>query len=1168
MKTMLKLVMIALAGMAGTASANNLTGMANSKYYRVHPLFHPFPEEDKTLQSIDRFGPVGVGINLVQPAFQMQVKNVEPGSPAAATGKLKPGQIIDSINGRVLKDMDPRQILGDIIAQAEATDGVVKFVVREKAGAPAEEVIVNIPVLGAYSATWPVRCAKSDAIVRNLAAFVAQNGSGNMGLGALFLLSTGEEQDLEVVRGWMQKIAAENKDKTEMTPATWYVGYQGLAFCEYYLRSGDPAILHTIKLYADYMQKTQINGAWGHKGFGSFSYSASGHLNAAGAHVLTFLLLARECGVAVDETMLQSALKYFYKFAGHGNVAYGDSLPEKSFVDNGKTGILAFGMQAAATLTPEGENSVYAKARDISASKSFYSTSWMLHGHTGGGIGEIWRGAAMGLVREKQPKKYREFMNERAWFYDLSRRYDGSFGIIGGGRYDEPKDWGIGMGLVYTLPRKTLRLTGAPPSKFCKTHPLPKRPWGTAADEVFFALEAAPVRGGKPHDANNETLVNDGSWPVLRKLAVPDVTDETLLKYAHHPELGIREYAVNQIRAKNRADLTVELLKSSDPRVRHAGILGISEVTDEMAGLLLGMVNDPNESWWVARGALEKLETARAELLAPHKDRLLYWLKHEDWWMSSAALSAVSSLVADKEHAETFLPVIGEMITKNVRQSPIWQLEKMLRNASPEVQASALQVLARAYAQFPKTVTTAAGVKVDTAEPQQVGAYAWLMAKLPTGYDVLYELSKSRYPGQTLPHPKLFLEANPERFGPELRNGFQRIIREQLIPEFIGQANHIASNRKLLLEECSSAVPFKSNLYYGLPRVEDLADFHRRLGVRDYDWHEFGPAFHTMKFDYFTFDPPEQLQLGTRNRYRKVTFPPGMDNWFATDFDPRKAGWSSGLQPFGQMNGKLVPPAQTFWDKEVLLARGTFTFPKFKESCRYRLGVGVWQTHQGEGYRVYVNGKLMMERDRGVLPRERGESYYYIDKAWWPDFQNGNTVIAFTSFLQMDGNGKRNNFRVWLEEMKCPPIGETEILESVKAVPMRSAAWQALQDPDNMELDPAAGLYRWDGKFAPNAKVVGTWAQLGEVAAVEAFTPAARLRPNSVLPAKLTFAENGRTDDPLLYYTGDVLLHLNTNQALQMKVVNDHLFIEAGGFETKKGANWKCPWLVFKRVQP
>jgi len=93
----------------------------------VHPQFHPFPDENAAVQSIDRFGPVGIGIHLVQPAFGMKVKNVEPGSPAEATGKLKKDLIIDSINDQVLKDRDPRQILGDIIAKAEATDGVVKF---------------------------------------------------------------------------------------------------------------------------------------------------------------------------------------------------------------------------------------------------------------------------------------------------------------------------------------------------------------------------------------------------------------------------------------------------------------------------------------------------------------------------------------------------------------------------------------------------------------------------------------------------------------------------------------------------------------------------------------------------------------------------------------------------------------------------------------------------------------------------------------------------------------------------------------------------------------------------------------------------------------------------------------------------------------------------------
>ena len=96
-------------------------------------------------------------------------------------------------------------------------------------------------------------------------------------------------------------------------------------------------------------------------------------------------------------------------------------------------------MAAAAALTPDGEKSVYAQARDVCAMQSFYTTSFMLHGHTGGGIGEIWRSAAMGLLHDKRPQQYREFMDNRQWHYDLSRRFDGSFGILGGA------DWGCGF---------------------------------------------------------------------------------------------------------------------------------------------------------------------------------------------------------------------------------------------------------------------------------------------------------------------------------------------------------------------------------------------------------------------------------------------------------------------------------------------------------------------------------------------------------------------------------------------------------------------------------------------------------------------------------------------------------------------------------------------------
>ena len=168
------------------------------------------------------------------------------------------------------------------------------------------------------------------------------------------------------------------------------------------------------------------------------------------------LVLLQECGAEVPDHALLGALRHFYRYAGRGNNPYGDDRPYTGFVDNGKNGLLAFSMAAAANLTPNGEDSVYARARDICAMKGFYLTTYMLHGHTGGGIGEIWRSAAMGLLHETKPAQYREFMDKRRWHYDLSRRHDGSFGILGGGGYDK-EQWGVAFPLAYTMPRKTLR---------------------------------------------------------------------------------------------------------------------------------------------------------------------------------------------------------------------------------------------------------------------------------------------------------------------------------------------------------------------------------------------------------------------------------------------------------------------------------------------------------------------------------------------------------------------------------------------------------------------------------------------------------------------------------------------------------------------------------------
>jgi len=730
------------------------------------------------------------------------------------------------------------------------------------------------------------------------ADFLARTGNdagpGINGLGLLFLLSTGEEKDLEVARGWVKEVVAKYQNVATMDTYPWYAGYGGIGLCEYYLRTGDATILPVIEKLADGLKRQMYNGGWNQKGGVNFGY---GHLNAAGVPAATFLLLARECGAQTDEYTLQESLKHFYRFAGHGNVAYGDHLPENGYVDNGKTGKLAFQMAAAAALMPDGEQSVYARARDISAVKSFYSTSWMLHGHTGGGIGEIWRGAAMGLMHDKKPLKYREFMDNRQWFYELSRRFDGSMGIVSathfnGAHYDNPRSWGIGIALSYTIPRQKLRLAGAPPTKFSKPYALPKRPWGTAADEAFLSLASAADASGKVHNWDNEKLATDASWPISRRLNAPNVTDEVLLQYTRHPDIGVRQMAANVMAGRDGDSLILGLLRDQDPRVRQAGCMAISartapkargepaqseRLTDEMAQLLIGMVNDPNESWWVVVSALDCLGNARVELLAPHLDRLCQWLQHEDWWLQNAALTAVTGLVVDERYCQKLLPIIGKVMTNNRSNVMMWSLADLagkLSEAKPAVRVLAAETLAQAYAAIPKKMVAPGGVDMSDAENLLVGMAASSLAAQPGGLDKLYPLAVQRYPDQPLPHKELFWSADPATFGPELKQKVNVLIRDQLIPEYV--ANNLVP---LLAEARPEPVVAKPQQQ---AKVEGLVEIYNKMGVTEYDWRGFGPAWNEMQWDCFSFDPPETMPWKPgETRYRKVTYPAGMEHWFS-----------------------------------------------------------------------------------------------------------------------------------------------------------------------------------------------------------------------------------------------------------------------------------------------
>ncbi|MGK0189147.1 MAG: hypothetical protein ACI9R3_004964, partial [Verrucomicrobiales bacterium] len=206
------------------------------------------------------------------------------------------------------------------------------------------------------------------------------------------------------------------------------------------------------------------------------------------------------------------------------------------------------------------------------------------------------------------------------------------------------------------------------------------------------------------------------------------------------------------------------------------------------------------------------------------------------------------------------------------------------------------------------------------------------------------------------------------------------MILDGIVPAYVADPRY----NKALQEEANGTRPQRANQFlrgamYGLTNIYHAA------GIDDYDWHAFGPDLREAKLDYTSFAPKEALPKDKGNRYRHVSYPDGMENWATPDFDATKADWNTGLPPFGQLDGKLEPlgtcnthshcrcgvTPNTLWEKEVLLVRGTFEVPPLKDGHRYRIVLGGSNhVNTGEGYAIYINGKMLAESDRGVAVRQ------------------------------------------------------------------------------------------------------------------------------------------------------------------------------------------------------
>ncbi|MHC4375994.1 MAG: DUF6288 domain-containing protein, partial [Planctomycetota bacterium] len=399
-------------------------------------------------------------------ARQILVTAVASGSPA--DGELQIGDVILGIGGAPF-DRDPRRALGEALGAAEASDGVLELV-RWREG-ETSEVRLQLPVLGAYEASAPNQCAKSGAILDAACEHIAANMKGEIDgmINALALLASGRESYTPLVRDLAHKVAQPDPSTTLEGRTSglfaWKWGYRTLFLCEYYLATGDDAVLPAIAEYARTMAQGQSGvGTWGHgmawpdlnDGQLNGRLGGYGALNQSGLVCHLSLVLTRLCGVKDPDVdaAIERANRFASFYVGKGAIPYGDHRPGwDAHDDNGKCSLAAIifdlqGMRDEARFFGKMATASYGERE---------------RGHTGNYFSFLW--GPLGVARVGN-EAVAAFLAEQRWFYDLNRAHDGHFpyqggaGMTGGEHKYGGWDCTGAFVLANTLPYKRLYITG------------------------------------------------------------------------------------------------------------------------------------------------------------------------------------------------------------------------------------------------------------------------------------------------------------------------------------------------------------------------------------------------------------------------------------------------------------------------------------------------------------------------------------------------------------------------------------------------------------------------------------------------------------------------------------------------------------------------------------
>jgi hypothetical protein len=415
-------------------------------------------------------------------------------------------------------------------------------------------------------------------------------------LNALALLAAGDPAHLPLVK----KEAQWASQFTATGMQSWLYGYVMTLLSEYILATGDTSVMPGLSRLALETAKGQsVVGSWGHK-FARpdgrlFGY---GMMNSPGIPLTIGMVLARDAGLkdpALDLAIERSArLLGFY--IGKGAIPYGDHHPwTQTHEDNGKCGMAAvlfhmLGNFRGAEFFSRMSLASHGAERDTGHTGNFFNLLWALPG-----------------IALSGPDATGAWMHEYGcWYFDLARRWDGSFSHQGPPEpnNDSYAGWDATGAylLAHALPLKKITLTGKAPGSV---------PQLSAASAQNLILD------GRGWNNKNRTEAYDA-------------------------------LSLEELQTK---------LGSWSPTVRERAAAGIARRKEECVPLLQRLLESPEMS--ARYGACEALIALR-QRGAPAMETLRKQLSHPDLWLRIKAVEALAAIGAP---ARTCAPEILERLS-------------------------------------------------------------------------------------------------------------------------------------------------------------------------------------------------------------------------------------------------------------------------------------------------------------------------------------------------------------------------------------------------------------------------------------------------------------------------------------------------------------------------